>query len=82
MCRVRSTGVAQRVHPVDVDVVPAAEGQLADPLPERAGGEAGAAAAALVVADVALPEVDDLAERAHPGQFAEQAFDERCPASS
>jgi hypothetical protein len=50
--------------------------------PERAGGEAGAAAAPLVVADVALPEVDHLAEGADAGQLAEQAFDERCTASS
>jgi hypothetical protein len=58
------------VHAVDVDVVPAAEGVLPDPLPERAGREAGAAAAPLVVAQVALPQVDDLAQRAHPGQLA------------
>jgi hypothetical protein len=69
------------VHPVDVDVVPAAEGLLPDALPEPAGGEPAAAAAALVVAQVALPEVDDLAERAHPGEFAEQTFDECCPTS-
>jgi hypothetical protein len=29
-----------------------------------------------------LPQVDDLAERAHGGQLAEQALDEGCPASS
>jgi hypothetical protein len=63
-------GVAQRVHPVDVDVVPAAERVLPDPAPERARREVGAAAAALVVADVALPQVHDLAECAHPGQLA------------
>jgi hypothetical protein len=61
---------AQAVHAVDVHVVPATEGERADPPPERALGEAGAAPAAFVVADVALPEVDHLAERAHPGQFA------------
>jgi hypothetical protein len=61
---------AQVVHPVDVDVVPAAEGQGADPPPEAALREPRAAAAALVVADVALPEVDHLAERAHTGELA------------
>ncbi|GAA2621035.1 hypothetical protein GCM10010436_26490 [Paractinoplanes durhamensis] len=74
--------VAQVVHPVDVDVVPAAEGQRADPPPEAARREVGAAAAALVVADVALPEMNDLTERAYAGKFAEQTFDERCPATS
>jgi hypothetical protein len=62
--------VPQRVHPIDVDIAPVAERELADALPERAGGEPGAATAALVVADIALPEVDDLAQRAHGGQFA------------
>ena len=75
-------GVAQGVHPVDVDVAPAAEGAFADRVPERAAGEALAAAAAFVLDDVALPQVHDLAERAHGGQLTEQAFDERCPASS
>ncbi|GIE79241.1 hypothetical protein Aph02nite_51910 [Actinoplanes philippinensis] len=41
-----------------------------------------AAAAALVVPDVTLPEVHDLTEGAYPGQLTEQAFNECCPASS
>jgi hypothetical protein len=73
--------VPQAVHPVDVHVVPAAERQRTDPPPERALREAGATTAALVVADVALPEVDDLAERANAGKLAEQTFDESCPTS-
>ncbi|GID96740.1 hypothetical protein Adi01nite_61520 [Amorphoplanes digitatis] len=72
--------VAQGVHPLDVHIGPSAEGREADAPPERAGGEVGAAAATLVVADIALPQVDDFAERAHGGEFAEEAFDESCPA--
>ncbi|GAA0533719.1 hypothetical protein GCM10010172_13340 [Paractinoplanes ferrugineus] len=73
--------VPQVMDPVDVDVVPAAKGQRPDPPPEAAHRELGAAAAPFVVADVALPEMDDLAERAHAGKFAEQTFDERRSAS-
>ncbi len=44
-------------------MVPAAEGDLADPPPERAVGEALAAAAAVVLGQAALPEVDQLPHR-------------------
>jgi hypothetical protein len=74
--------VTQRVHAVDVHVVPPAERVLADLLPEGARGEGGPATAALVVAKVALPQVDDFSEGTHAGEFAEQTFDERGSASS
>ena len=60
----------------------ATEGGRAHPLPERAGGELRAAAAAFVGADVALPEVHDLPERADPGQLTEQPFDQRGAAAA
>jgi hypothetical protein len=74
--------VAQRMHPGDVHFGPAAERPLADPLPERAGGEPGAATAAFVVQDVPLPQVDDLAQGADRRQLAEETLDERGSASS
>ena len=70
-------GRLQGQDAVDVDAVPAAERGPPDHAPEVAAGEAGAAAAPLVVAQVALPEVDDLAERAHVGQLGEHALEQR-----
>ncbi len=40
------------------------------------------AATPLVVGDVALPQVHDLAERADPGKLAEQAFQQRGAAAT
>ncbi|GIE86716.1 hypothetical protein Are01nite_31960 [Actinoplanes regularis] len=74
--------VAERLHPFDVDVVPAVEGGLAHLPPELARGESLPAPAPLVVAQVPLPQVDDLAERADPGYLAEQSFYERGATSS
>jgi hypothetical protein len=72
----------QRVHLGDVDACPAAERPVADRGPERAGREPLAAAAPLVVHDVPLPQVDDLAQGAYAGQLAEQALHEGGAASS
>ncbi|BEL09877.1 hypothetical protein Q0Z83_080680 [Actinoplanes sichuanensis] len=63
--------VAERAHPVHVDVRPAVEGQFADPSPEFATGEPVSATATFVVSDVALPEMDDFTESADAGQFTE-----------
>jgi hypothetical protein len=73
--------VAQRVHPGDVHVLPAAERLDADRFPEFAGREAGTAAAAFVVDDVPLPEVDEFPQGAHGGQFTEEPLDEGGPTS-
>jgi hypothetical protein len=40
---------------------------LADPVPERAGGERKTAAAKLIADEAALPQVDGLPGRAHAG---------------
>jgi hypothetical protein len=66
--------VAQLEDPPHVDVVPAAERALPDLGPELAVREVLAAGTPFVVGDVALPEVDDLAQRADAGELAEQAF--------
>ena len=67
-------GGLEREHVVDVELVPAAERGLADRLPVRAAGERLAAAAALVVAQPALPQVHRLADRADPGNLVEHPF--------
>src|SRR5439155_25585940 len=59
-----------------------AERLLADGLPEVAAGERLAAAAPLVVAQVPLPQVHHLAQRAHGGQLAQDAFQQRGAAAS
>ena len=64
----------QGEDPVDVDVVPAAVRLVADGPPEVAVGERGTAAAALVVTDVALPQVDDLTERTRAGKLTQNPF--------
>src|SRR5437763_918128 len=65
-----------------VDSGPAAESDLAHLPPELTRGERQAASAALIVNEAPLPNVNDLAEGAHPGHFAEEPLDERAPAAS
>ena len=69
-------------HLLRVDLVPSAEGGLADPGPELALGDGHAAAAELAFDEAALPDEDDLAGRAEAGQLAEDALDERGAAAA
>ena len=65
-----------------IDGVPPAERLHADLLPEPADREAVAAAAPLVVTQVALPKVHHLAQRRHAGELPQQAFEQRRPAAA
>src|SRR5580658_8116848 len=65
-----------------VQLVPAAERRLPDLAPEGAGRQRLAAAAALVLDDTPLPEVDHLADGTNAGQLTEQPFEQRAPAAS
>src|SRR4051794_14027171 len=69
-------------HLVGVDLVPPAEGGLADPAPEVAFGDGRAATAELAFDQAPLPEEDDLPRGAEPGQLAEDALDQRAPAAA
>ncbi|GES06063.1 hypothetical protein Acor_81320 [Acrocarpospora corrugata] len=63
--------------PVRLGQPPAAEGALADLVPERALRERLAAAARLVGLHAAPPQMHDLTERRDPGQLSEQALQQR-----
>ncbi len=65
-------GVPQLGDAAHIHLVPSAEGELAHLAPERAAGERLTAAAELSVGDPALPQVDDLTDRADAGQLAKQ----------
>src|SRR5215472_1268196 len=73
---------AQYCDPRRADALPAAEGGLPDLGPKFAVRERKAAAASFAFYDAALPEMDDLTDRAHARQFAEQALHQRAPAAA
>ncbi len=69
----------QRQRTFGVERLPAAESDLADLGPERAFAERLPAAAQLVVAQAALPQVDEFAQRTGIGQLTDRSLQQGRP---
>ena len=65
-----------------VQGVPTAEGDVTHAAPERARREGLTAAAQLVVAQAAVPQVNGLADAEDAGQLSERSFEQRGPAAT